>query len=50
LGEKNFCKALQNILGEHFDYKVDLNPEQFISSGYGERKLILVLDVYDMVK
>lgn len=50
LGEKKFCKALLHILGDNFGYKLDLTPAQFISNGYGERKQVLVLDIYDMVK
>lgn len=50
MGEHKFCKALHSILGEHFGYQVDLSPDQFVQQGFGERKLILVLDVYDIVK
>lgn len=50
LGEYKFCRALQQVLGDNFGYRLDLSPEQFVAPGYGERKLILVLDVYDMVK
>ena len=43
-------KALQRILGEHFDYKTELSPEQFCARGFGERKMVLVCEVYDLVK
>ena len=50
LGEYKFCRALSKILIENFNYRLDLSPEQFVQQGYGERKLILVLDSYDLVK
>ena len=50
LGEYKFCRALSQILIENFNYRLDLSPEQFVQQGYGERKLILVLDSYDLVK
>ena len=31
-------------------YRVELSPEQFISKGYAERKMCLVIDVYSFVK
>ena len=50
LGEYKFCRALSQILIENFNYRLDLSPDQFVQQGYGERKLILVLDSYDLVK
>ena len=35
---------------DNFKYKVDLSPEQFISKGYAERKMCLIIDVYNLVK
>ena len=43
-------KAAQNMLGTVFNYKTQLTPDQFVQCGYSERKLILVLDAYDLVK
>ena len=34
-----------------FNYRVALSPEQFFQAGFApERKLILALDLYDLVK
>lgn len=33
-----------------FKYRVALLPEQFITRGYTERKMVLVLDLYDVIK
>ncbi len=50
LSEFKFMKAAQSLLTSVFDYKVQLSPDQFVQSGFSERKLILVLDAYDLVK
>ena len=33
-----------------FKYRVQLSPDQFIEKGFAERKMLLVLDIYDMLK
>jgi hypothetical protein len=33
-----------------FKYRVEMTPEQFVQSGFGERKMCLVIDVYNMLK
>jgi hypothetical protein len=38
------------ILCDLFGYRVDLTPKQFFQEGYAERKLILLLDLYDILK
>lgn len=50
LSELKFMKAAQNIFASVFNYKIALTPDQFVQEGFSERKLILVLDSYDMVK
>lgn len=50
LGEHKFLKTLQSILVDTFQYRVDLTPDQFVQMGFSERKMVLVLDVYDLVK
>lgn len=50
LPELKFCKALQNMCADLFAYRVELTPDQFTTVGYAERKMILVLDLYDLVK
>lgn len=48
--EAKFIKEISKVLVDHFKYRVALSPEQFIQSGYTERKMVLVLDLYDLVK
>ena len=50
LSEFKFMKAAQSMLTSVFNYKIQLSPDQFVQNGYSERKLILVLDAYDLVK
>ena len=38
------------VLLDLFKYRVQLSPEQFVDSGYTERKMVLVLDLYDLIK
>ena len=38
------------MLVDLFQYRVALSPEQFIQKGFTERKMVLVLDLYDIVK
>jgi len=48
--ENKFIRDLTKVLLQVFNYRVALSPEQFIQPGYSERKMVLVLDVYDLVK
>jgi hypothetical protein len=50
LSELKFMKAAQSMFTSVFNYKVQLTPEQFVQNGFSERKLILILDSYDLVK
>lgn len=48
--ESKFIKELSKFLIDLFKYRVALSPEQFIQKGYTERKMVLVLDLYDLIK
>lgn len=48
--EAKFMKEISKVLIDLFKYRVALSPEQFIQRGYTERKMVLVLDLYDLVK
>jgi len=50
LPDAQFFKATSLILCDLFGYRVDLTPAQFFEKGYAERKLILVLNIYDILK
>lgn len=41
---------MSNFLQDNFKYRVQLSPEQFVDNGYTERKMVLVLDLYDLIK
>lgn len=45
-----FYKTFTLIMCDLFGYRVDLSPAQFFEQGYTERKLILILDLYDILK
>lgn len=38
------------MLVDIFGYKVKMSQDQFFETGYTERKIMLVLDIYDLVK
>ena len=48
--EAKFLKELAKVLVDLFQYRVTLAPEQFIQQGFTERKMVLVLDLYDLIK
>ena len=48
--DMQFFKSVSLILCDLFGYRVDLTPKQFFQEGYAERKLILLLDLYDILK
>lgn len=48
--EAKFIREMSKVLIDQFKYRVALSPDQFIQSGYTERKMVLVLDLYDLVK
>ena len=50
LPDTKYLKAASNFLIDLFRYRVQLSPEQFSETGYAERKMLLVLDVYDIIK
>lgn len=43
-------KEFSKVMIDLFKYRVALLPEQFITRGYTERKMVLVLDLYDVIK
>ena len=48
--DAQFFKNVLLILCDLFGYRVDLSHAQFFEKGYAERKLILILDLYDILK
>ena len=50
LPDGQFLKNVLLILCDLFGYRSDLTPSQFFMDGFVERKLILVLDIYDILK
>lgn len=50
LGDMKFYRKVSLILIDLFNYKPALSVDQFFEQGYGERKMIMVLDVYDIIK
>ena len=48
--ESKFLKELSKVLLDLFQYRIALSSEQFIQQGYTERKMVLVLDLYDLIK
>jgi len=50
LPDHKFIKKLTDICADVFCYRLQISPEHFISLGYSERKMVLVLDLYDIVK
>lgn len=45
-----FYKSVSLILCDLFGYRVELTPAQFFEQGFAERKIILVLSIYDILK
>jgi hypothetical protein len=43
---KNICLILCDLFG----YRIDMSPKQFFDIGCAEKKLILILDIYDILK
>ena len=50
LPEAKFIKEFAKVLIDLFKYRVALSPDQFVQRGFTERKMVLVLDLYDLVK
>jgi len=38
------------MLCDLFGYRLDMSQSQFFEKGYAERKMILILDIYDILK
>lgn len=45
-----FFRNIQVIFADIFKYRVSLSADQFVEMGYAERKMCLVLDIYDLIK
>ena len=45
-----FFQSIVLILCDLFGFRVDLNSNQFFDNGYAEKKLIMVLNIYDILK
>lgn len=50
LPEQKFIRAIGAFLLEHLKYRIQMSPEQFVEPGFTERKMVLVLDLYDLIK
>lgn len=50
VGNAKFFKAICLLLCDLFAYRVDLTSEQFFAKGYSERKILLCLNVYEILK
>ena len=48
--DKPFYKNTCLLLCDMFGYRADIAPDQFFQKGFAERKLIFVLDIYDILK
>lgn len=48
--DMQFFQNVCLILCDLFGYRTNLTPKQFFQEGYAERKLILLLDIYDILK
>ena len=45
-----FLKCVTLFLVDLFGYRVNIDSKQFFQEGFTERKLILILDIYDILK
>ena len=50
LPDHKFIKKLIEVCADVFCYRIQISPDHFISLGYSERKMVLALDLYDIVK
>jgi len=50
LSERKFILALISLCADLFAYRVVLTPDQYVQMAAAERKMIIVLDIYDIVK
>ena len=50
ISDVKFIKSISNPLMDLFRYRIQLSPDQFADDGYAERKMLLVLDIYDIIK
>ena len=45
-----FFKCVTLFLVDLFGYRVNIDSKQFFQEGFTERKLIFILDIYDILK
>lgn len=50
MSDKKFYRNFTKVLQEVFLYRSVMSPEQFNEKGCTERKICLILDIYDLVK
>jgi hypothetical protein len=50
MADGKFYSSVCLILCDLFGFRADLNSNQFFDIGYAERKLIMVLNIYDILK
>ena len=50
MNDGKFYSAICLLLCDLFGYRADLTANQFFAAGFSERKLIMCLDVYDILK
>jgi hypothetical protein len=50
LPDAKFYRQFVLLMLDAFNYRVSMSGEQFFQPGYSERKIILVLDLYDFIK
>jgi hypothetical protein len=48
--DETFFKNISLILCDLFNYRVDMTSKQFFGPGFAEKKLIMILDLYDILK
>lgn len=48
--DKKFYKNICLVLCDMFGYRATMTQDQFFERGFAERKLIFVLDIYDILK
>lgn len=50
LPDAKFYRQFSLLMLDAFNYRVAMSGEQFFQVGYSERKIILLLDLYDFIK
>jgi hypothetical protein len=50
LPDGKFYRNLGLMLVDVFAYRVKLSQDQFFETGFSEQKMMLILDIYDLIK